>query len=126
AVHAAQSRHSASAVPRRDRANTGRRRPRVRPGATGRPRTDLQSDGWRSPMASTQETGEVTGTKDKDYNLVWFTEASLSNALRLETYIQDAERDGDSELAEFFRRAQGASRKGGEQGKELLRKRFAS
>ena len=77
-------------------------------------------------MASTQETGEVTGTKDKDYNLVWFTEASLSNALRLETYIQDAERDGDSELAEFFRRAQGESRKGADQGKEQLRKRLAA
>ena len=71
-----------------------------------------------------EEGGQVTGTKDKDYNLIWFTEQSLSNALRLETYIQDAERDGDSELAEFFRRAQGASRKGGEQGKELLKKRF--
>ena len=74
---------------------------------------------------TTTETGNVTGTKDKDYNLIWFTEQSLSNALRLETYIQDAERDGDSELAEFFRRAQGASRKGGEQGKDLLRKRIA-
>ena len=72
----------------------------------------------------TQETGQVTGTKDKNYNLIWFTEQCLSNALRLETYIQDAERDGDSELADFFRRAQGASRKGGEQGKELLRKRL--
>jgi len=74
---------------------------------------------------STQETGQVTGTKDKDYNLIWFTEQSLSNALRLEQYIQDAERDGDSELAEFFRRAQGASRKGGEQGKEMLRSRLS-
>ena len=71
------------------------------------------------------EGGQVTGTKDKDYNLIWFTEQSLSNALRLEQYIQDAERDGDSDLAEFFRRAQGASRKGGEQGKEMLAKRFA-
>jgi len=75
--------------------------------------------------SSTQETGGVTGTKDKDYNVIWFTEQSLSNALRLETYIKDAERDGDSELADFFRRAQDASRKGGEQGKELLRKRLA-
>jgi hypothetical protein len=75
---------------------------------------------------ATQETGDVTGTKDKDYNLIWFVEQSLSNALRLETYIQDAERDGDSELAEFFRRAQGASRKGGEQGKDLLRSRIAA
>ena len=71
------------------------------------------------------EGGQVTGTKDKDYNLIWFTEQSLSNALRLETYIQDAESDGDSELADFFRRAQGASRKGGEAGKEMLKKRFA-
>jgi hypothetical protein len=74
----------------------------------------------------TQETGQVTGTKDKDYNIIWFTEQSLSNALRLEAYIKDAEDDGDSELADFFRRAQGASRKGGEQGKELLKKRFSS
>lgn len=77
-------------------------------------------------MASTEETGRITGTKDKDYNLIWFTEQSLSNALRLEEYIQDAEREGDNELAEFFRRAQNASRKGGEQGKEMLRQRFAS
>jgi hypothetical protein len=74
---------------------------------------------------STQETGEVTGTKDKDYNIIWFTEQCLSNSLRLETYIQDAERDGDNELADFFRRAQGASRKGGEEGKKLLASRLS-
>ena len=73
----------------------------------------------------TSETGDVTGTKDKDYNLIWFVEQSLGNALRLQTYIEDAQRDGDSDLAEFFQRAQGASRKGGEQGKELLRQRLA-
>jgi hypothetical protein len=72
------------------------------------------------------ETGEITGTLDKDYNIIWFTEASLSNALRLETYIQDAERAGDDELAEFFRRAQGASRKGAEEGKRLLASRIGS
>jgi hypothetical protein len=74
---------------------------------------------------ATEETGQVTGTKDKDYDIIWFTEQCLSNVLRLETYIQDAERDGDDELASFFRRAQGESRKGAEQGKELLRKRIA-
>jgi hypothetical protein len=73
----------------------------------------------------TQEAGDVTGTKDKDYNIIWFVEQSLNNVLRLEEYAQDAERDGDDELAEFFRRAQGASRKGAEQGKELLRSRLA-
>jgi hypothetical protein len=74
--------------------------------------------------ATQQETGQVTGTKDKDYNLIWFVEQCLSNVLRLETYIQDAERDGDSELADFFRRAQAESRKGAEQGKEKLGERL--
>ena len=73
---------------------------------------------------STQENGQVTGTKDKDYNIIWFTEQCLSNALRLETYIQDAERDSDQELADFFRRAQAESRRGGELGKQLLRTRL--
>lgn len=73
---------------------------------------------------ATEETGQVTGTKDKDYNIIWFTEQCLNNALRLETYAQDAERDGDDELAAFFRRAQGESRKGAEQGKDLLRARL--
>jgi hypothetical protein len=77
-------------------------------------------------VSSTEETGQVTGTKDKDYNLIWFTEQCLSNALRLEAYVQDAERDGDNELADFFRRAQKESRKGAEQGKEQLRKRLAA
>jgi hypothetical protein len=75
-------------------------------------------------MAS--EGGQISGTPDKDYNVIWFTEQSLSNAVRLETYIQDAERDGDNELADFFRRAQDASRKGGEAGKALLRQRLGS
>ena len=75
-------------------------------------------------MTSESEGGQVTGTRDKDYNIIWFTEQCLSNVLRLETYAQDAEREGDSELADFFRRAQGESRKGAEQGKSLLAKRL--
>jgi len=70
------------------------------------------------------ETGDVTGTADKDYNIIWFTEVCLSNVLRLETYIKDAQRAGDDELAEFFQRAQGESRKGAEQGKKLLAARL--
>jgi hypothetical protein len=72
------------------------------------------------------EAGHITGTRDKDYNLIWFVEQCLSNALRLETYIEDADRAGDSELAEFFRKAQAESRKGAEQGKQLLRQRLSS
>jgi hypothetical protein len=75
-------------------------------------------------IMSTTETGQVTGTKDKDYNIIWFTEACLSNALRMESYIQDAEREGDSDLADFFRRAQAESRKGAAQAKEMLKARL--
>jgi hypothetical protein len=75
-------------------------------------------------MTST-ETGHVTGTVDKDYNLIWFTEKCLNNALRLENYVADAEREGDRELAEFFRKAQSDSRKGAELGKQMLRSRLA-
>jgi hypothetical protein len=71
------------------------------------------------------ETGTMTGTRDKDYDLIWFTEACLDNVLRLETYIQDAQRDGDAELADLFQRAQGESRKGAEQGKRLLAARLS-
>ncbi|MEN3358028.1 MAG: hypothetical protein V7637_2010 [Mycobacteriales bacterium] len=73
---------------------------------------------------TTAETGNVTGTRDKDYNIIWFTEACLDNTLRLETFIQDAERAGDTELADFFRKAQADSRKGAEEGKRLLRSRL--
>ena len=73
-----------------------------------------------------EETGNVTGTPDKDYNIIWFVEQCLSNVLRLETYVQDAERAGDEELADFFRRAQSTSQKGAEQGKELLRTRLGA
>lgn len=69
-----------------------------------------------STPSQSHATGHVTGTKDKDHNLIWFIEQCLSNVLRLETYIQDAEYDGDSEPADFFRRAQGESYKGAEQG----------
>ena len=75
-------------------------------------------------MSSDVETGHLTGTRDKDYNIIWFTEACLSNVLRLEQYIRDAEREGDAALAEFFRRAQGESRKGADQAKQLLLERL--
>jgi hypothetical protein len=84
-----------------------------------------EEDPMVDPMADV-ETGHITGTKDKDYNIIWFTEACLSNALRLEIYIKDAEREGDSELADFFRRAQHESRKGAEQAKKLMAARLTA
>lgn len=72
------------------------------------------------------ETGHVTGTKDKDYNLVWFVESCLDNALRMEIYRQDAEREGDTELVELFTKAQADSKKGAELGKKLLAARLGA
>jgi hypothetical protein len=94
-------------------------------GALARPgrRSPPEEPNRTKESVMTEETGRITGTRDKDYNIIWFTEQCLSNVLRLETYAADAERAGDTELATFFRRAQGESRKGAEQGKELLRAR---
>jgi hypothetical protein len=55
---------------------------------------------------SQAEAGHVTGTEDKDHNLIGYTGHCLNNTLRLETFVQDAERSGGIELAEFFRNAQ--------------------
>jgi hypothetical protein len=70
------------------------------------------------------ETGQVTGTKDRTYDLIWYVEKCLENALRLETYIADAEREGDNEVFELFRKAQSDSKKGAEEGKKLLASRI--
>ena len=42
------------------------------------------------------ETGQITGTMDKDYNLFRYIETCLENALRMETYRRDAERGNDT------------------------------
>jgi hypothetical protein len=76
-------------------------------------------------MSTQTETGQVTGTRDKDYDIIWFTESCLDNVLRLDQYIQDAERANDDELATLFRKAQAESRRGAEEGKKLLRQRLA-
>jgi hypothetical protein len=75
-------------------------------------------------MTTTAESGNITGTKDKDYDLIWYVQACLDNALRLDLYIKDAERTGDSELMDLFRKAQADSRKGAEMGKQLLARRL--
>ena len=69
-------------------------------------------------------TSPDSALKDKDYNLVCVVEASLRNAWTMETYIADAEKDGDAELAEWFRKIQHNSQKAGEQGKRMLRERL--
>ncbi|MBK0418996.1 hypothetical protein JD276_08100 [Leucobacter sp. CSA1] len=65
-----------------------------------------------------------TPVKDRTYDLVSVLESSLRNAWTMEAYIADAEREGDEELAEWFRKIQHNSFKAGEQGKQLLRERL--
>jgi hypothetical protein len=64
--------------------------------------------------------------KDKTYDLLTVLQQSLNNVWMLENFIQDAERDGDEELARWFRRIQENNQKAGEQGKQLLRDRLQS
>jgi hypothetical protein len=76
-------------------------------------------------MNHPSDGGTITGTKDKNYDLIWFTEQCLNNALRLESYRADAEEAGDDELAQLFGKAQSDSAKGAELAKGLLAKRLA-
>jgi hypothetical protein len=65
-----------------------------------------------------------SGTKDKSYDLITVTHLCLEHVFRLEQYAQDAETDGDDEVAGLFRRMQEHSRRGGEECKKLLRQRL--
>jgi hypothetical protein len=71
-------------------------------------------------MASRPESG----TKDKNYDLVTVTQLCLEHVWRLDQYAQDAEQEGDDELAQLFRRMQEHSRKGAEASKRLLAQRL--
>ena len=72
------------------------------------------------------ETGTITGTRDVTYDLVWYLEQCLHNALRLEQYRADAESEGDRKLSELFAKAQADSVKGAEMAKALLKERLAA
>jgi hypothetical protein len=65
-----------------------------------------------------------SGTRDKNYNLITVSQLCLEHVWRLDQYAQDAERDGDDELASLFRRMQEHSRRGGEEAKRMLAQRL--
>lgn len=67
-----------------------------------------------------------TPVKDKNYNLITVLQASLHYVWQMETYAQDAERDGDNELAEWFRKIQHNNQKAADQGKEMLLRRLSA
>ena len=73
-------------------------------------------------MTTTQSPPRAV--KDKNYDLLTVLQMSLENAWRMQIYIDDAERDGDQELASWFKAVQQNSVKAGEQGKQLLAQRL--
>ncbi|WP_432420318.1 hypothetical protein [Nocardia neocaledoniensis] len=92
---------------------------------------------WRQDITTADDAGDeataqrlrgelstALAGKDRDHDLLRFVETCLSNALRMEQFAADADRAGDSEVAEFFRRARHESHKGAERGKVLLRQRL--
>ncbi len=65
-----------------------------------------------------------SGTKDKNYDLITVTQLCLEHVWRLDQYAQDAEREGDKELGELFRKMQEHSRRGADECKRLLGERL--
>jgi hypothetical protein len=51
-----------------------------------------------------------SGTKDKNYDLITVTQLCLEHVWRLDQYADDAEREGDQELAKLFRNRSTAAR----------------
>ena len=65
-----------------------------------------------------------TGTQDTTYNLLSILYHALQGAETYEKYINDAEQNGDSELAHFFREVRDQNVQRAEHGKQLLAARL--
>jgi hypothetical protein len=64
--------------------------------------------------------------KDKNYNLITVLYQSSDNVESLKTYIQDAQSEGDQELAEFFSGVLENNLKAAMRAKQMLVPRFQS
>jgi hypothetical protein len=62
--------------------------------------------------------------KDKNYNLVSSVENALKTQWQMAGYKQDAEREGDQELVDYFDQVIEGTRRGAERGKHLLAQRL--
>lgn len=65
-----------------------------------------------------------TGTQDTVYNLLSIVYHALQGAETYEMYINDAEQNGDTELAQYFREVRDQNIKRAERGKQLLAARL--
>lgn len=67
---------------------------------------------------------QVTGTKDKNYDLISILYHALEGAETYSRYVQDAQKEDDEELIAFFREAHERNVELAERAKELLRSRI--
>ena len=65
-----------------------------------------------------------TGTQDTTYNLLSVVYHALQGAETYEQYINDAEQQGDTELAQFFRDVRDENTTRADRGKQLLATRL--
>ena len=68
------------------------------------------------------QSGRARGTSDVSYNLVSVVYHALQGAETYGIYANDAEQDGQRELAQFFREVQEESLKRADRAKELLKR----
>jgi hypothetical protein len=67
----------------------------------------------------------ITGVKDKHYDLISAVYHLLQGAETYQTYIEDAEREGDQKIVQYFRDVQEQNRLLAQRGKALLLDRLA-
>lgn len=64
--------------------------------------------------------------KDRNYNLIEVLHQSSDNVESLKSYIQDAEREGDQELVDFFNDVLESNLRASQRAKEMLVPRLQS
>ena len=70
------------------------------------------------------EQGQQTGVKDKNYNLVAVLYQSSENVLNVQSYVEDAQRDGDQEAVSFFQSIVENNQKAVQKAKQMLAQRL--
>src|SRR2546421_6062163 len=73
------------------------------------------------PMA--QQAAGVTHTPNPQYDLVSVLYHALEGAQTTDIYVKDAEKEGDQELAQFFRQVQQEQTMCADRAKQLLARR---
>jgi hypothetical protein len=64
--------------------------------------------------------------KDKNYNLVTSVQNALNTQWQMSQYKEDAEQQGDQELADYFQEVVDGTSRGADRGKQLLAERLQS